>query len=409
MPSLAPVHSQCLHTPAFVYDEIALVNKCEKWKVLCNELGIHQFFPVKCHNLLGSLEIITKYVNGFAVSSLFEAQLAREVLGDAKKVHFTSPSLRQEDSEGLLSLCDGISFNSLPQWTRFKNKVSSRVTCGLRVNPQLPFINDARYNPCRPHSRLGAPLEQIEQAIASTPELLRGIEGIHFHTNCDATDWSPLKKTVQHLDTHIPSLVQQCRWMNMGGGYLLDNNTDLNPFHEAIDILQSKYDLEVIIEPGAGVVRDACFLVAQVVDLFESEGVQLAVLDTTVNHMPEVFEYQFSPDVEGDTTEGQYCYVLTGATCLAGDVFGEYAFDNPLAIGSTVTFNSVGAYTLVKSNMFNGIDLPTIYALTSTGELILQKQFNYEDFRQRWEPKKHDESARNVVENPRGIRQRRSA
>jgi len=287
--------------------------------------------------------------------------------------------------------------------------VSGRVTCGLRVNPQLPFVDDARYNPCRLHSRLGAPLEQIKQTLASQPELLQGIEGIHFHTNCDATDWSPLKKTVQHLDTHIPSLLRQCRWINLGGGYLLEDNTDFSAFHEAVQILQNQYDLEVIIEPGAGVVRDTCFLVAQVVDLFESDGVQVAVLDTTVNHMPEVFEFQFSPDVAGDTNEGRYCYILAGATCLAGDVFGEYAFDTPLAVGSRVTFTGVGAYTLVKSHMFNGINLPSIYALTPAGELILHKRFDYEDFRQRLEPEKHDESIRNIVENSCDIRQRRSA
>ena len=239
--------------------------------------------------------------------------------------------------------------------------------------------------------------------------MLQGIEGIHFHTNCDATDWSPLKKTVQHLDTHIPRLLQQCRWINLGGGYLLEDNTDLSAFHEAVQILQKKYELEVIIEPGAGVVRDTCFLIAQVVDLFESDGMQVAVLDTTVNHMPEVFEYQFSPDVVGDTNDGRYRYVLTGATCLAGDVFGEYAFDTPLAVGSRVTFTGVGAYTLVKSHMFNGINLPTIYALTPAGELTSHKQFDYEDFRQRWEPEKHDESVRNIVEHSCDIRQHRSA
>jgi len=396
-------------TPAFIYDEAAIASLCHRFNSVCRDARINQLFPLKCHTVSGSLEIIAEHVDGFGASSLFEARLAREVLGEGKKVYFTSPCLRDDESEALLSVCDGISFNSLSQWARFKDKLSGRVTSGLRVNPQLSFVDDARYNPCRPHSRLGAPLEQIKQALASQPELLQGIEGIHFHTNCDATDWSPLKKTVQHLDTHIPRLLRQCGWINLGGGYLLDDNTDLSAFREAVQLLQNQYDLEVIIEPGAGVVRDTCFLVAQVVDLFESDGVQVAVLDTTVNHMPEVFEFQFSPDVVGDTNEGRYCYILAGATCLAGDVFGEYAFDTPLAVGSRVTFTGVGAYTLVKSHMFNGINLPTIYALTPAGELTLHKRFDYGDFRQRWEPEKHDESIRNIVENSCDIRQRRSA
>lgn len=402
--------SQNPHTPAFVYDESAVTSACGRWKILCSEFQIHQFFPLKCHNLNGPLQIIAKHVDGLAASSLFEARLAREILLEGGgKVHFTSPGLREDELDTLLSLCDGIAFNSLSQWTRFKRKATGRVTCGLRVNPQLSFVQDVRYNPCRPHSRLGAPLEQIKHVLSSAPETLAGIEGIHFHTNCDATNWSPLLKIVQHLDAHIPSLLRQCSWINLGGGYLLEESTDLSAFREAVNLLQNKYELEVIIEPGAGIVRDACFLISRVLDLFVFDGKQIAVLDTTVNHMPEVFEYQFSPDVMGDTNEGHHCYMLTGATCLAGDVFGEYAFDTPLATGSRVTFTGVGAYTLVKSHMFNGINLPAIYALTPAGVLTLQKQYDYEDFSHTWEHDKDHETIRNVAAPSRHSGKRKSA
>lgn len=401
--------SQNPHTPAFVYDESALASVCARWKRLCDELQIQQLFPLKCHNLGGPLQIIAKQLDGFAGSSLFEIQLAKEILGEGQKVHFTSPNLRDDELEALLSLCDGISFNSLSQWARCREKASGRVTCGLRVNPQLSFVMDARYDPCRPHSRLGAPLEQIKHILSSEQGVLAGIEGIHFHTNCDATDWSPLLKIVEHLDTNIPSLLRQCQWINLGGGYLLEERTDLSAFQEAVLFLQNEYGLEVIIEPGAGVVRDTCFLVAQVVDVFVSDGMQIAVLDTTVNHMPEVFEYQFSPDVMGDKNEGRYCYMLTGATCLAGDVFGEYAFDTPLEVGSKVTFTGVGAYTLVKSHTFNGVNLPAIYALTDAGVLKLQQQYEYEDFRNRWGLARHHETVRNIASPTRNIGKRRSA
>jgi len=78
----------------------------------------------------------------------------------------------------------------------------------------------------------------------------------------------------------------------------------LAPLRQIAPFLQDKYALEAIIEPGASVVRDACSLIAQVIDLFESDGIQITVLDTTVNYMPEVFEYQFSPNVVGHTESG---------------------------------------------------------------------------------------------------------
>src|SRR5262249_5272110 len=131
---------------------------------------------------------------------------------------------------------------------------------------------------------------------------------------------------------------------------------------------------------GATFVRDAGYIVATVIDRLTADGREVAVLDTTVSHMPEVFEYQFEPEVLGHDDEAEHEYILAGCTCLAGDVFGVYGFDEPLEVGSRVVFTEVGAYTLVKSHMFNGINLPTIYAWTESGEVVLKKSFSYHDF-----------------------------
>src|SRR5262249_13245410 len=144
------------------------------------------------------------------------------------------------------------------------------------------------------------------------------------------------------------------------------------------------YDLEVFVEPGATLVREAGSLVASVVDLFENDGHVIAVLDTTVNHMPEVFEYQFEPDVESHADDGAHHYVLAGSSCLAGDIFGSYAFHQPLEIGSRIVIENMGAYTMVKAHMFNGINLPRVYALSPEGRLMLKKTYSYADFAARF-------------------------
>ena len=50
----------------------------------------------------------------------------------------------------------------------------------------------------------------------------------------------------------------------------------------------------------------------------------------------------------------------------------------PLRIGSRVVLTNVGAYAMVKAHMFNGINLPAIYSVTPTGELVLRRRFTYE-------------------------------
>ena len=124
-------------------------------------------------------------------------------------------------------------------------------------------------------------------------------------------------------------------------------------------------------------------MVASVIDLFTSNGRKIAVVDTTVNHLPEVFEYQYSPQVLQDIPDGRYEYRVVGASCLSGDLFGDYRFDKELETGSRIIFSNVGAYMLVKANMFNGINLPAIYALGRTGEIKQELKFEYKNYRNR--------------------------
>ena len=101
---------------------------------------------------------------------------------------------------------------------------------------------------------------------------------------------------------------------------------------------------------------------------------QVAVLDTTVNHMPEVLEYRFEPDVCGHDDDAELEYLLAGSTCLAGDVFGVYRFAEPVEIGARVVFSNAGAYTLSKAHTFNGVNLPSVYALDRSGSLRSEEE-----------------------------------
>jgi carboxynorspermidine decarboxylase len=106
-------------------------------------------------------------------------------------------------------------------------------------------------------------------------------------------------------------------------------------------------------------------------------------MDTSVNHNPEVFEYQRQPLLHEHDAQGRYSALLAGCTCLAGDVFGEYRFNQPLKIGDKLVFKEVGAYSLIKANRFNGYPLPDIY-LYQDKYLKHSKQDSYQDYRRQW-------------------------
>jgi carboxynorspermidine decarboxylase len=372
-----------VRTPAFVYDEARLAARAAHLRRVADAAGCVPLYTLKPFSFVGAMEVIAPHVAGFSASSVFEARLARQVLGDRGTVHVTTPGFRPDEVSELADLCDHVVFNSLPQLQRFAPVVGGRAEVGLRLNPQLPFIDDDRYNPCRRHSKLGAPLDAVERVLTTEPRRLDGVSGVHFHTNCDCDDFRQLEETVRRLTGRLGPFLRTLRWVNLGGGYLFGEQADLEPFRRAVAALRDGFGLEVWVEPGAAVARPSAFIVASVIDLFESDGAEVAVLDTSVNHLPEYFEYQEFPVVEGSAPGRPHRYVLAGATCLAGDFFGEHAFDAPLEVGSQVVLPNMGSYTMVKWTWFNGVNIPTVYALTPDGRYVEKSHCDYAEFRTR--------------------------
>ena len=408
-PSCFPAALGAICTPAFVYDERAIDRLLDYAAPLRSSARCEVLFAVKSFSFAPALRFMASRLDGFAVSSLYEARLARGVLGDSGSVHITTPGLRPGELEEIGALCDQIAFNSLGQWDSMSPQLSRSASLGLRVNPQLSFADDCRYDPCRLHSKLGVPLDELEAVLRDEPARLDGVRGVLFHSNCDSPDFSELSSTVEWLRERIPKLFRQVEWVNLGGGYLFEDDEgapgDQDELCLAIDGLRSEYGVRVFIEPGSGLIRAAGYFVSTVLDLFQSGGATVAVLDTSVNHMPEVFEYGFQPDVVGAVAkcpstplrtgpstgsgpavdeDAPYEYLLAGCTCLAGDLFGSYRFAEPLAIGDRVVFRDSGSYTLTKASMFNGVALPSAYALTQDGELALQSSPSYGEFASRW-------------------------
>ena len=363
------VHS----SPAFVLDECEVIKTLAVLAELRAQCGCKILYSIKSLPLTAVMDIAKPYVDGFSVSSLFEARLADEVLAGQGSIHLTTPGIRADELKELDALCSHISFNSWPQYQRYADQVEASV--GLRINPKLSFLQDERFDPCRSQSKLGAALDDVT--------CLEQIQGLHLHNIFSATDFTPLIKTIDKLRQHVGLGLAELAWLNIGGGYLFGQIKDYHPFINVINQLKNDFGVEVYIEPGKALVGRAGYLIATVLDCFVSDGETIAVLDTSVNHNPEVFEYQRQPELHEHQPDGRYSAILAGCTCLAGDVFGRYRFAEPLQVGDKVVFKQVGAYSLIKANRFNGYNFPDIY-LSDSVRVKRIKHYDYQDYRQQW-------------------------
>ena len=367
-----------LSSPVFILDATEIKANLNLLADLQRQCGVNVLYSIKALPVAAVLQMAVPFVAGFSVSSLFEARLAQQLLGKKGEIHLTTPGIRPDEIAELAQLATHINFNSLSQHQCFAQTVKGQVFRGLRVNPKLSFASDKRFDPCRQHSKLGVDIDALWLSDA-----IDHVQGLHFHTVFSAQDFTPLLKTIAKLRQYLGDKMARLAWLNLGGGYLFADIKDHQPFIDVVNKLRGDFGVDVYIEPGKAVVGRAGYLMATVLDIFTSDGKTLAILDTSVNHNPEVFEYQRHSEVDGHDEYGKYPVLLAGCSCLAGDEFGEYRFHEPLKIGDKVVFKNVGAYSLIKANRFNGHALPSIY-LWNGQSLDKIKQDSYQDYCRQW-------------------------
>jgi len=371
---LAQIKALVNTSPAFILDADSILSQLQLFKQLQQQANFKLLFAIKALPLDAILKLVAPHVQGFAVSSLFEAQLVHETT-TSNNIHLTTPGIRAAEIATLARLCSHINFNSQNQYQRFAAQIKS-ATLGMRLNPKLSFLHDQRFNPCGLHSKLGVDIAEL-----SLP--MQNIQGLHFHTVFSATDFQALIQTLKKLQSHFGTAFKDLAWLNLGGGYLFNQITEFQSFITCIQALNANQATEIFIEPGKAIVNDAGYLLTTVIDILPSDGKTIAILDTSVNHHPEVFEYQRAPKLCEANSKGKYQVILAGSTCLAGDVFGEYSLEQELKIGDKLVFKQLGAYSLIKANRFNGYNLPDIY-WHQAGNIRRIKQYQYCDYQQQW-------------------------
>lgn len=366
-------------TPYFLVDEERLVKNLELLKEIQEETGCRILLAQKAFSGFFAYPLMRRYLAGTTASGLCEARLGKEEFGG--ETHVFSPAYREDEFEELLSYADHFVFNSPAQLRRYAERAKQAgKSVGLRVNPECSTQEGHEiYDPCAPGSRLGTVKEQFDE------ELLPLLDGLHFHTLCEQNS-DDLETTAQAFEEKFGRYLRQMKWVNFGGGHhITREDYDVERLKRVIRHFREQYGVEVYLEPGEAVVLNAGFLVSSVLEIMKN-GMDIAILDTSAAcHMPDVLEMPYRPPVlsSGMPGEKEHTYRLAGPTCLAGDVIGDYSFDHPLAEGEQVVFGDMALYTMVKTNTFNGMILPSIVWRNRDGEEILIKEFGYEDFKGR--------------------------
>ena len=359
-----------LQTPYYLIDKSKLLRNLEKIKRLRELSGARALLALKCFATWGVFDLMRDYMDGTTSSSLYEVKLGYEKFGG--ETHAYSVAYADDEIAEVLANCDKIIFNSIGQLERFADASEGKVR-GLRVNPQVSSSDYLLADPARPFSRLG------EWDPAKVEQVIEQISGFMFHNNCENGDFGLFDKMLTHIEERFGHLLHKVEWVSLGGGiHFTGEDYALEAFCARLKAFSEKYGVQVYLEPGEAAITNSASLEVTVLDTLYN-GKHLAVVDSSIEaHMLDLLIYRLNAKMAPN--DGAHTYMVCGKSCLAGDIFGEYQFDRPLAIGDRLSFVDAAGYTMVKKNWFNGLKMPSIVVKQLDGSVEVVREFGFEDY-----------------------------
>jgi len=365
-------------SPAFVVDEAAVQRNLDILADVKARSGAKVLLALKAFSMWSLAPLIDQYLDGFCASGLWEAKLANEYFNGPVSTY--SPAYKAHELAEIAALSNHVTFNNPSQIGQWKNRsIEGLDNCGigLRLNPEIALGETPKYDPSQQHSRLGFPVSQLQ------PRHFDDISGIHFHNLCEQ-NFDALEQTWAKIEAIIAPYYDGLKWINLGGGHhITRDDYDRDALVEFLADLKAKAGCEIYLEPGEAVALDAGILVGEILDVFEN-GMPIGITDISATcHMPDVIEAPYRPAMLGEGRDGEVVR-LGGPSCLAGDVIGDYRLTEPAHIGQRIAFLDQAHYSMVKTNTFNGVPLPSIWLWNSeTDDLRCVKQFDWTEFRDR--------------------------
>ena len=404
MNSTPAVSLAALKTPYYLLDEAAIVANMQIIARLCELSGAKALLALKCFATWGVFDVMEPYLHGTTSSSLNEVRLGYETFGnnsadnnnnvnnqDKKETHAYSVAYSADEIDEVLSYADKIIFNSISQLNAFKGRAAAKdIPVGLRLNPKTSNSSFIIADPARPFSRLG---EHDKDKIAA---VLGDITGVMIHNNCENDSFEAFSASLADIEDRFGDVLAQLEWVSLGGGiHFIAPDYPLEKLADRLKGFSEKYGVQVYLEPGEASIHGAGSLVTTVLDTMHNEK-NLAVVDASIEaHMLDLLIYRESAPIA--SINGEFMAIapvnkdqvddavdntiIYGRSCLAGDIFGEYALPSNLQIGDKIAFGNAAGYTMVKKNWFNGVNMPAIVIRRLDGSIDIQREFDYQDYK----------------------------
>jgi carboxynorspermidine decarboxylase len=370
-----------IDTPVYLIDETLIEENMRVLRYVKDRTDCKILHALKAYAGFATFPMMSGYLDGTCASGLNEARLGSREF--KKEVHTFAAAYKDKEIGQILRYSRSVIFNSFYQLGRYgKTARKKGVEIGLRVNPGYSEVATEMYNPCAPCSRLGITYDAFTQEFPGYRDM---VDGLHFHAMCEQNS-DVLERVLKSFEKLYGPYIKGLKWVNFGGGHhITRDDYDVELLVRLIRGFKKRYGVQVYLEPGEASVYNAGVLISSVLDIVQNQ-MEIAIADASAEtHMPDVLLMPYRPNImnSGEANQKGYTYRIAGPSCLAGDVIGDYSFEEPLKRGDKLVFSDMALYSIVKSTTFNGINLPDIALIRDGGKVEVVRSFGYQDYRRR--------------------------
>jgi diaminopimelate decarboxylase len=349
-------------TPLYLYDPARLQANVEKLRGALLRAGVkHKIcYALKANRhpaFLSRLRLLGAV--GIDACSPHEIALALESGWKAEEISYTGTNLSARDLDVILAHPVVLNLDSLSALRRVGARAPGR-RIGLRINPQVGTGYSAQltYAGDKP-TKFGVYADRLDAALEEAHRHRLEVRGLHFHIGSGwlrsgLPTFLEAVRRAADLARRVPGI----EYVNVGGGLGIplqasDEAVDLDAYAAGIALHLGSLGVEVYLEPGDFLVKDAAILLVEVVTVEDKGGARFVGVDCGFNACGLAAMYHYHQEVvvcrDADASPTQSCTVA-GHINEAGDLFAEDRRLPEVREGDILALLNVGGYAAAMAS-----------------------------------------------------------
>ncbi|MDP4282102.1 MAG: diaminopimelate decarboxylase [Bacteroidota bacterium] len=395
-------------TAVIFYDLDFLAERVQHLASLFPETTLHGI-AMKANPLIEVLKYLQNLGMGVETASLGEVTVALKSGYPASRIVFDSPVKTVKELE--FALKEGIHLNldsldELDRVTFLRQKISSKSTIGLRINPQVGKGTIEESSVAGEYSKFGIPLNSKRKQLLEAFLNHNWLQGVHLHVGSQGCPLELLVKGVEVLynfaeEVNHTAGRSQIRIFDIGGGLPVSYTSSDHPplMEEYRNALKTKFPLlftdqySLITEFGRWTHANTGFTVSRVEYVKHDPGINTAMIHTGADLFvreclnPKAWHHQYTLlDRFGIRKGGKDMvpYNLGGPLCFSGDILARNVTLPEVKEGDYLMIQDTGGYTYSMWSRYNSRQTPRILGYRKGKFLILRERESLEDLCNFW-------------------------